>query len=104
MYLLVFSPEDMCFSLSKRLLSQRTRKGPLVYSVMKGSSQSPSLRITFIIPSARAASVPGLIGIHSSALAAVGVKRGSIYTVLAPLSLASLKRRDLYPEVSTMFP
>ena len=45
--------------------------------------------ITFIMPSARAASVPGLIAMCQSAALAVRVRTGSMTTTLAPFACAS---------------
>ena len=75
-------------SLRKKPPSRFTSSGPTVFSAMNLLSRNPSCRMTLIIPRASAPSVPGLMGMCSSARAAVAVKRGSITTTLAPFLLA----------------
>ena len=77
---------------------------------MNASSARPSSSATEVIAKKRAASVPGSMGTHSSALPAVVEKCGSTTTIFAPASLASKNRRTcgrldsqkLLPTVSTM--
>src|SRR3972149_5513102 len=51
-----------------------------------------SWRSTWSIAMAKAPSVPGTIGIHSSAFSALGLKNGSMHTCLMPRTRASAMR------------
>ena len=78
---------------------------------MNASSCQPFSTMAVAIPRNSAASVPGVMGIHSSDFDAVVEKCGSTVIILAPASLASKNRRTfgsvdsqkLLPTVSTMF-
>ena len=88
-----------------------TRYGKAVCAAMNASSYQPPSTMAVAMPRNSAASVPGVMGIHSSDFEAVVEKCGSTVTILAPASLASKNRRTcgsvdsqkLLPTVSTMF-
>ena len=68
----------------KSAAAARTASTPSTYAPTSPSSTRSSANRTCTIARRNAASVPGTIGIHSSARSAVPVRRGSITTTLPP--------------------
>lgn len=79
------------------------KRAPTVAVLRYSRSSSDSLQITCIIPIASAASVPGRICTCQSDLVAVGLRYGSIVTIVAPRFRASIIRLHRWLFVFAVF-